>query len=150
MRPCQTILASFNSHQSDASLVAKENRQELLQAIFGQLARIPCKTVGVQALVEVLHSSYHVNLDSGGGNDDPRHRGSTPWLKHRSDIEISRAITTEILAATESALVALSSQNRDNSSPEETAISESEESDSAEQMSLKSLLSNTVYKVEFW
>ena len=34
-RPCQTILASFNSHQSDASLVAKENRQELLQAILG-------------------------------------------------------------------------------------------------------------------
>ena len=78
--------------------------------------------------MEVLHSSYHVNLDSGGGNDYPRHRGSS--TAHRSDIEIFRAITTEVLAATESALVA-PSQNRDNSSPEETAISESEESCSA-------------------
>ena len=108
---------------------------------FGQLARIPGKTVGVQAFVEVLHSSYHVNLDSGGGNDYPRHRGSS--TAHRSDIEIFRAITTVVLAATESALVALSSQNRNNSSPDKTAISESEESDSAEQMSLMSLLSNT-------
>eukprot|EP00117_Sycon_ciliatum_P042637 scpid107613/ scgid30986/ len=83
MRPCQTILASFNSHQSDASLVAKENRQELLQAIFGQLARIPCKTVGVQALVEVLHSSYHVNLDSGGRNVEGRHRGSSTGATSR-------------------------------------------------------------------
>ena len=96
--------------------------------------------------MEVLHSSYHVNLDSGGGNDYPRHRGSS--TAHRSDIEIFTAITTEVLAATESAPVALSSQNRNNSSPDETAISESEESDSAEQMSLISLLSNM--KVEFW
>ena len=92
--------------------------------------------------MEVLHSSYHVNLDSGGGNDDPRQRGSS--TAHRSNIEISRAITTEVLAATESsALVALSPQNRDNSSPEETAIFESEEYYSAELMSQMSLLSNT-------
>ena len=91
--------------------------------------------------MEVLHSSYHVNLDSGGRNDYPRHRGSS--TAHRSDIEIFRAITPEVLAASESALVALSSQNRNNSSPDETAISESEESDSAEQMSLMALLSNT-------
>ena len=79
--------------------------------------------------MEVLHSSYHVNLDSGGENDYPRHRGSS--TVHRSVLEIFRAITTEVLAATESALVALSSQNRDISSPEETAISESKESCSA-------------------
>ena len=82
--------------------------------------------------MEVLHSSYHVKPDSGGGDDYPRHRGSS--TAHRSDIEISRTITTKpgtVLAATESALGALSSQNRDNSSPEETAISESEKSDSA-------------------
>ena len=46
-----------------------------------------------------------------------------------SDIKISRAITTEVLSATESALVALSAQNSDNSSLEEAVISESEESD---------------------
>ena len=95
--------------------------------------------------MEVLHSSYHVNLNSGGGNDYPRHRGSS--TAHRSDIETFRAITTEVLAATESALVAFSSQNRDNSSSEETAISESEESCSAKQMPLMSLLSNT--KLDF-
>ena len=93
--------------------------------------------------MEVLHSSYHVDLDSGGGNDYTRHRRSS--TAHRSDIEIFRAITTEVLAATESALVALSSQNRNNSSPDEAAISESEESDSAEQMSLMSSLSNTKF-----
>ena len=80
-------------------------------------------------------------MGGGGGNDYPRHRRSS--TAHRSDIEIFRAITTEVLAATESALVALWSQNRNNSSRDETAISESEESNSAEQMSLMFLLSNT-------
>ena len=102
IRPCQTILASFNSHQSDASLVAKENRQELLQAILDSWREYPAKQLESRRLWRCLHSSYHVDLDSGGGNDYPRHRGSS--TAHRSDIEIFRAITTEVLAATESAL----------------------------------------------
>ena len=106
--------------------MVKENRQELLQAILDCRLGLSAR---IQARVEALHSSYHVNLDSGGENDYPRHRGSS--TAHKSDIEISRAIATEVLAATESALVALSSQYRDNSSAEETAISEAEESDSA-------------------
>ena len=34
IRPCQIILASFNSLQSDVSLRAKEKREELLPAIL--------------------------------------------------------------------------------------------------------------------
>ena len=80
--------------------------------------------------MEVLHSSYHVNLDTGGGDDYPRHCGSS--AAHRRDIEFQGDHNkATVLAATEYTLVELSSQNRDNSSPEETAISESEESDSA-------------------
>ena len=42
----------FQSPPERWSLVAKENRHELLQEIYGQLARIPGKKVGVQARVK--------------------------------------------------------------------------------------------------
>ena len=73
--------------------------------------------------------TIHGILESGGGNDYPQHRGSS--TAHTRDTKISRAITAEeVLAATESTLVAFSSHYRDNSLPEEAAISESEENDS--------------------
>ena len=89
----------------------------------------PAKRLGVHVPVEVLHSSYHGILESGGVNEYHRHSGSS--TAHTRDIEISRPITTEVLAATESVLVALSSHYRNNSYPHEAAISESKENHSA-------------------
>ena len=50
--------------------------------------------------MEVLHSSYHVNLDTGGGDDYPRHCGSS--TAHRRDIEFQGDHNkATVLAATE-------------------------------------------------
>ncbi|XP_065195838.1 uncharacterized protein LOC135827237 [Sycon ciliatum] len=120
-------LAFFNSLQSDVSLVAKENRQELLAAILDCWREYPAEKM--ESVWRCLHNSYHGILESGGGNEYPRHRGSR--TAHRSDIESCRAVTAEALTAAECALVALSSDVSDcDSSRPEAATSESEESDS--------------------
>ena len=41
IRPCQMILASFNSLQSDASMIVKEKRKELLPAILDRWREYP-------------------------------------------------------------------------------------------------------------
>ena len=43
IRPCKIVLASFNSLQSDASMMAKEKRQELLPAILDSWREYPAK-----------------------------------------------------------------------------------------------------------
>ena len=66
-------LAFFHSLQSDVSLVAKENRRELLEAVEDCWKEYPEEKMS--SVWVCLYSSFHGVLESGGNNDYPRHRG---------------------------------------------------------------------------
>ena len=66
-------LAFFNSLQSDVSLVAKENRRDLLDAIIKCWHEYPLEKM--ESVWRCLYSSFHGVLESFGDNDYKRHRG---------------------------------------------------------------------------
>ena len=66
-------LAFFNSLQSDVSLVAKENRRDLLDAIIQCWHEYPLEKM--ERVWRCLYSSLHGVLESFGDNDYKRHRG---------------------------------------------------------------------------
>ena len=67
-------LAFFNSFQSEVSLVAKEIRRDLLDAIIKCWHKYPIEKI--ESVWRCLSSSFHGVLDSFGDNDYKRHRGS--------------------------------------------------------------------------
>ena len=66
-------LAFFNSLQSDVSLVAKEKRRDLLDAIIKCWHEYPLEKM--ESVWRCLYSSFHGVLESFGDNDYKRHRG---------------------------------------------------------------------------
>ena len=66
-------IAFFNSLQSDVSLVAKENRRDLLDAIIKGWHEYPLEKM--ESVWRCLYSSFHGELESFGDNDYKRHRG---------------------------------------------------------------------------
>ena len=82
-------LAFFHSLQSDVSLVAKENRHELLEAVEDCWKEYPEEKMS--SVWVCLYSSFHGVLESGGKNDYPRHRGFRSADNARMQ-EISRRV----------------------------------------------------------
>ena len=60
-------LAFFNSLQSDVSLVVKENKRDLLDAIIKCWQEYPLKKM--ESVWRCLYSSFHGVLESFGDND---------------------------------------------------------------------------------
>lgn len=67
-------LAFFNSLQSDVSLVAKESRRELLDAVISCWDAYPAEKM--RSVWHCLYNSFKGILETGGDNDFSRHRGS--------------------------------------------------------------------------
>lgn len=114
-------LAFFRSLQSDVSLVAKETRRDLLEAVHQCWEEYPAEKM--ESVWRCLFASYHGVLESGGGNEYQRHRGSRA-AGDDSDA-VDRAVSSDVLKKAQDALAELERQRDD---PESSAPNTSDDS----------------------
>ena len=100
-------LVFFHSLQTDVSLVAKEARKELLQAVETCWHEYP--TAKMRSVKHCLCGSFHGILESGGDNNYQRHRGGRQ--AHRLSEELGnlhdQIVSRQLVKAAEQKLTAL-------------------------------------------
>lgn len=95
-------LAFFASLQSDVSLVSKETRRDLLEAVVTCWEAYPLERM--TAVWRCLYASYHGILSAAGGNDYEKHRGSRRQRSAHADDRFNRDVKTSAITAAEQKL----------------------------------------------
>ena len=90
-------LAFFHSFQSDVSLVFKQNRRDLLNAVEECWKAYPVEKMN--SVWSCLYTSIHGVLESSGDNNYPRHRGFRATIADDNDSKFQHVARRVILTA---------------------------------------------------
>lgn len=101
-------LAFFHSLQSDVSLVAKETRKDLLEAVERCWDEYPVERM--DCVWRALYSSYHGILTTGGSNEYEKHRGSRTKRSEKQADNFNREVPRSTITAAKKKLAELEAQ----------------------------------------
>ena len=111
----------FRSLQSDVSLVVKQNRRDLLNAVEECWKAYPAEKTN--SVWSCLHTSFHGVLESGGDNNYPRYRGFSAAATDGDDSQLQH-VARRVIQTAEKHLAELQRIVANTDTPQESSENE--------------------------